>query len=249
MFLRNGVAASHSGPNIAANLATGVFSLPDKSMLDMRAAALVKMWVWAVPGLFLFAFLGRLRRAEDQHVRLLAQSAVLTFVGYVFVIFDQGHGWGYRYFHSAWGAMPILAACCMPARGQPGGRLAAFAGAAAMLSMLILIPFQLLQIDHIISRHSAELPPPKRPGRDVYFVKPLGAFYAADLIQIDPFLRDKDLILVSRGADLDAQLRRQNWPGAVLVDRGFGVEEWNIGEREGPMAFSFSPNAATPRNP
>ncbi len=238
MSIRHDVAAGDSGFDVVGDLASAVFSFPSKSMIDMRVAAIVKMWIWAVPCLFLFAFLGRLRRGEDQRVRLLAQSAVLTFVGYVFVIFDQGHGWGYRYFHSAWGVIPILAACCMPARGQSDGPLSAFAGAAAVLSILIVVPFQLMQIDQLIGRHSAELPPPKRPGGNVYFVKALGAFYAADLVQTDPFLRDTDLILVSRGAVLDAELRRQNWPNAVLVGRVFGVEEWNIGDRLGNFSYS-----------
>src|SRR5258708_28116678 len=33
----------------------------------------------------------------------------LTFCAYFFVSLDQGHGWGYRYFHGAFGVIPILA--------------------------------------------------------------------------------------------------------------------------------------------
>jgi hypothetical protein len=92
-----------------------------------------------------------------------------------------------------------------------------------------VIPVQLIQIDRMITRHSAELPKARRPGNNVYFVRSPSAFYIADLIQIDPLLRTKDIILFSRGPELDAELRRQNWPTAVLADRGFGVEEWNLG--------------------
>jgi hypothetical protein len=94
------------------------------SMIDMRLGAIAKMRIWAVPCLFLFDVLGRLRRGDDRHVRLLAQSAVATFVGYVFFVFDQEHGWGYRYFHSAWGVVPILAAYAMTARPVSMRRLA-----------------------------------------------------------------------------------------------------------------------------
>jgi hypothetical protein len=38
--------------------------------------------------------------------------------------------------------------------------------------------------------------------------------------------------LFSRGAVLDAELRQQNWPNAVLVERGLGVEEWNLGPND-----------------
>jgi hypothetical protein len=241
MQLRSTLVDGHADHNLVVSLMSAVFSWPDKSMINTRVAAAAKMWIWAVPCLFVFAAVGIYRRRDDGRTWLLALSAILTFVGYVFVIFDQGHGWGYRYFHSAWGVIPVLAGCAMPARDQPTNRLAAFAGMAAILNLSIVVPFQLTQMDDVISSHSSELPPPKRPGRDVYFVKPSGKFYVADLIQSDPFLRGTDLILMSRGTDLDAELRRRNWPNAVLVEKTYGVEEWNIGESAGPMVFSFLP--------
>jgi hypothetical protein len=187
------------------------------------------MWIWAVPGLFILALLGRLRGGGDYRIRLLTLSVVFTFVGYFFVVFDQGHGWGYRYLHSAWGVVPILAGCAMSERPGSNGRLTAFAGAAAMLNLLIVVPYQLLQIDSVISRHLAQLPEPQRPGRYVYFITVRGGFYAADLVQMDPLLRQRDLYLFSRGPELDARLLQQNWPSAVLVERRGAVEAWNVG--------------------
>ena len=204
LYLREFVSSGSSGFNVISNNINTVFRLPDKSMFDMRVAETVKMWIWAVPCLFLFAVLGRLRRGDDQRVRLLTQSAVATFVGYVFFVFDQGHGWGYRYFHSAWGVVPILAACAMTARPASNGRLAAFAGAAAMLNLVLVLPVQMIQIDRIIARHSMQLPKPRRPGNNVYFVHD-GGFYLADLVQTDPLLRADDLVLFSGGPALDAQ--------------------------------------------
>jgi hypothetical protein len=231
LYLRELVTSGNSGFNVISENINSVFRLPDQSMIGIRVAEIVKMWIWAAPCLFLLAVLGRLRRGDDRHVRLLTQSAVLTFVGYVFFIFDQGHGWGYRYFQSAWGVVPILAACAMTARPESNGRLAAFAGAAAILNLVIVVPVQMMQIDSIITRHSAQLPPPRRPGNNVYFVRD-GGFYRADLVQSDPLLCDKDLILFSGGDALDAELMRQNWPTAVLVERGLGVEEWNLGPKD-----------------
>src|SRR5205823_3017327 len=100
----------------------------------------------------------------DRSIRLLGWSAMLTFVVYLFVRFDQGHGWGYRYFHSAWGVIPILAGCAMTDRAQANSRLVSFAGAAAILSLLIMVPFQLNQIDGFISGQLAQLRAPRRPG-------------------------------------------------------------------------------------
>ncbi len=229
LHLRELVTAGGSGFNVVGDNINAYFSIPDKSMIDTQAAALVKMWIWASPCVFLFAVLGRLRRGDDRFVRLLAQSAVTTLVGYIFFVLDQGHGWGYRYFHSAWGVVPILAGCAMTGRPESNGRLTAFAGYAALLNLLLVVPYQMTQIDAVIARHSAQLPKARKPGNDIYFVRAaLGGFYLGDLVQMDPLLRADDLILFSAGPELDAELRRQNWPTATLVDRGLGVEEWNI---------------------
>ncbi len=231
LYLREIVTSGSSGFNVISENINAVFRLPNQSMIDIRVAEIVKMWIWAVPCVFLFALLGRLRCGDDWRVRLLTQSAVVTFVGYIFFIFDQGHGWGYRYFHSAWGVVPILAACAMTARPESSGRLAAFAGAAAMLNLVLVLPLQMMQMDGVIARHSSQLPKPRRPGNNVYFVRD-GGFYRADLVQSDPLLRADDLILFSGGDVLDAELVRQNWPTAVLVERGLGVEEWNLGPKD-----------------
>jgi hypothetical protein len=254
LYLREIVTSGHSGFNMIGDNINAVFRIPDRSMMSMRLAETVKMWIWSVPCLFVLAVLGRVRRGEDQHVRLLTQSAVLTFVGYVFFIFDQGHGWGYRYFYSAWGAVPILAACAMTSEPESNGRFAAFAGMAALLNLVLVVPVQMMQMDRIITRHSAQLPPPRRPGNNVYFIRD-GGFYLADLVQTDPLLRSADLFLFSHGPVLDAELRRQNWPTAVLVERRIGVEEWNLGpndlrqvSKEPPgikrFVFSFSGHGA-----
>jgi len=241
LHLRELVTAGDSGFNVISNNLHGAFDLPNKAMIDARTASMVKMWIWAVPCLFLFAGLGLIGRRHDQRVRLLALSAGMTFAGYVFFIFDQGHGWGYRYFHSAWGVVPILAGCAMMGRSDSAGRLAAFAGAAALLNLLLVLPFQLMQIDTVITRHSAQLPKPHRPGNNVYFVQWSGGFYLADLVQMDPLLRAQDLVLFSRGSELDSALRRQNWPAAVMVDRGYAVEEWNLGPRDQRQTSLESP--------
>jgi hypothetical protein len=213
--------------NIQSVIGSGVFVLPDEGLLQMRSAALAKMWLWAVPCLFIFAIVGWARHRNDAGVRLLACSAALTFVSYLFVRLDQGHGWGYRYFHSAWGTIPILAGCAMSGKLNP--RLVSFAGALTILNLLIIVPFQMHQIDGIISRHQAQLPPPRRPGNNVYFIPGGGGFYMVDMVQIDPMLRDTDLLMLSRGKKLDTELMRQNWPDAVVVNHGYWAQQWYLG--------------------
>lgn len=215
-----------------SGIASGVFAWPNKSILNMRSASFVKMWVWAVPCLYVFAVIGFVRRREDTRVRLLASSAIVTFVGYFFVTFDQGHGWGSRYFHSAWGVIPILAACAMSGAPEANRRLVSFAGAVAILNLLIVVPVQMRQIEGFISQHLAQLGPPRRPGNNVYFVHPRGGFYVADMVQNDPFLRDPDLFLVSRGTDLDSKMIFENWPNAVKIEGDQTYDQWYLGPKE-----------------
>jgi hypothetical protein len=235
------VPAAHSAA-IGATLRS-VFTLPDADILNMRLAAAAKMWVWAVPCLFYFAFLGYVRARGDRHIRLLMLSAVGTYVGYLFVHFDQGHGWGYRYFHSAWGVVPILAACALTGREDTGRGLVTFAGGAAVLSLLILVPFQLTQIDGFITRHLAMVPAAKRPGGNVYFIDFRGGYYLADMIQMDPLLRSEDLYLATRGNELDERLVKNNWPRAVPCGRAPGVVQWCLENAPGPAISggSFTP--------
>jgi hypothetical protein len=242
LMFRSDIASVAHGATAMSGLAAGVFAWPDSTLLNMRAAALAKMWLWAVPCLFVFALLGRLRHRDNRHVRLLMQSAVLTFIGYVVVRFDQGHGWGYRYFHSAWGAIPILAGCAMTDRSDAARRLVSFAGAAAILNLLIVIPFQMHEISEVISQHLAQLAPPKRPGNNVYFIHPEGGFYVADMIQIDPLLRGRDLLLASRGAELDTRLIRQNWPTAVKIASKGAADQWYLGPQDQRLPIPGKPH-------
>ncbi|HEX3949688.1 MAG TPA: hypothetical protein VHW95_07555 [Steroidobacteraceae bacterium] len=230
VLFRSDIGSGHHDLTAFAAVGGGVFLWPDVTSLNMRAAALIKMVVWAVPCLFLFAIYGFVRNRADSRVQLLACSALLTFVGYLLVRFDQGHGWGYRYFHSAWGVIPILAACAMRQRSPANMKLISFGGATAILSLLIMVPFQLNQIAQFISAHLAQIGSPRRPGNNIFFIHPLGGFYVADMVQFDPLLRDPDLYLVSHGAQLDAQLVDQNWPTAIKISSNRAADQWYIAE-------------------
>ena len=232
LLLRSDIGSAAYQVSSLSGIANGVFAWPNAALLNVRAASLVKMWVWAVPCLFIFAILGCTRYRVNSHVRLLASSAILTFVGYLFVTFDQGHGWGYRYFHSAWGAIPILAACAMTGTSDTNLRLVSFAGAVAILNFLMIVPFQMIQIEGFISQHLAQLGPPRRPWNNVYFVHPRDGFYVADMVQIDPYLRDPDLVLVSRGVELDSKMILKNWPNAVIIGSGPSYDQWYLGPEE-----------------
>ena len=224
LLLRLDIAPTPAG---AGAVAQGAFTWPDIVLANVRVASLVKLFLWSSPCLLFLAALGVRRDQEDCEVRLLACSMCLTFLGYCFVRFDQGHGWGYRYFHSTWGVVPILAGVAMAREtAATSSRLIAFAGASAVLSFAVTVPFQMWQIERIIAEHLAQLPPPRRPGGNVFFIKPGAGFYLADMIQIDPLLRGPDLLLATRGEALDAELIRKIRPTAREIDGGAWGRQW-----------------------
>ena len=110
-----------------------------------------------------------------------------------------------------------------------------------MLSLLILVPFQLIQIDAFITSHLAMLPPAKRPGGNVYFIDFRGGYYIADMIQMDPLLRSDDLYLASWGSGLDGGLVQRYWPGAVQCGSSPGVVQWCLGDAPAAGSGRFIP--------
>jgi hypothetical protein len=247
LMLRSSIGSGLHDLSSLNGVANGVFTWPNDAVLNIRAASFAKMWVWAVPCLFVFAVLGFLDRRKTREVRLLAASAILTFVGYLFVTFDQGHGWGYRYFHSAWGVIPILAACAMTDRSEANLRLISFAGAIAILNLAVVVPFQMSQIEHFVSAHLAQLGPPRRPGNNIYFIHPGGGFYVADMVQIDPLAAEADLILVSRGTELDSRMVLQNWPSAIKLPGARAYDQWYLGPEDQRREGSLIPPSAADR--
>jgi hypothetical protein len=189
---------------------SGAFAFPTPRMARQRALALVKMISWESPGLLAMAAWGAWLGWSDHRLRLFAASAAGTFVAYLFVTFDQGHGWGYRYFQSAFGCLPILAAACaaQPAKFDP--EVLRRLGLAAAAGLLLALPLRLFQIREFIDEHLAQQPPIdarliERWGtRVITFIHRNGGYYRSDLIRNDPFLRRGPLRFVGDDAESDA---------------------------------------------
>jgi hypothetical protein len=139
-----------------------------------------------------------------------------------------GHGWGYRYFFSAWSCLPLLAAgLAMDRSGgeQAGGKrdgpgqvasrqigspLAVLraVGLAAVLSLGICLPVRLWQIHAFIADHRAQLAPTSvakeiGPNNVVVFIDKSRGYYRQDLIRNDPFFERGPFMFVSTGLDND----------------------------------------------
>jgi len=205
-----------------------VFVLPTGAVWFARLVGLVKMWIWAVPGLLLLAGWGAFKERRNVRLMLLAASAVSTFAGYLFVPFDQGHGWGFRYFHSAWFALPVLAIAAMYKTDDPGAtRLRNFVAGLAALSLLSLTSIDAVNVRGHIDRHLAQIPKADKGVPQVVFVNRVFGYYAVDLVQNDPFLRKRPLMLVSHGLKADTALMSEHFPELKMTESSYRGSVWS----------------------
>jgi hypothetical protein len=202
-----------------------VFVEPDAATLAKRAAEQVKLWLWTVPGLPALAAAGFYLAWREMPLRLIGLSFACTVAGFLAVWFDQGYGWGVRYVHPAFAALPVLgaAALVLLREGPAREALCRYAATAALLSLLIATPMRWAQIHGFVSDHLSRRPPFDPAARQLVFVRVNYEFYTQDFIQNDPFLRSPAIFLMSRGRARDEALVQRRFPAARFErDAPFG---------------------------
>lgn len=207
-----------------------MFGLPHEFAIGGRIGEQVRLWAWAVPGLPILAAAGWWLGRRNAHFNLLALSLAVTIAGYLFVRFDQGYGWGARYVHPAWGALPILGAAALtlwPARLNGGAALRGWVAAAATLSLVFGTALRWWQIHDYISEHLARRPPHVEGARQIVFIRPdRDYYYDQDLVQNDPFLREPTIYFLSRDPWWDNEIMRRRFPQARRVYDGPRGQVW-----------------------
>jgi hypothetical protein len=204
------------------------FTAPSFDLLMIRTMNLAELCSWAAPLLVPLACLGAVRCCANAGARLLGIAALLTAIGYAFVPYDQGHGWGYRYFHAAWGALPLLAAGAVES-ASAGPPLRKLASSAALFSLVLCTPLRFGQVRTFIDAHLAQIPEAaSAPGRRVIFVDAAKGSYTIDLVQNDPFLESDRWMLISHGEAQDARFMRAFFPGSKRVAAGAVASVWVV---------------------
>ena len=210
-----------------------IFTLPNATVVLARLIGIAKTWVWAVPGLMILAAAGAVRWRQDALCRLFTASALLTLFGYFLVPVDQGHGWGYRYFHSAWMALPLLATAALfrPTRIRSeaslrsrlfeDGDTKSFVATCILLTLVFGVGFRAWQLQDFMARDLSQVPQYTGTERRVVILDGRHSFYGADLVQNDPWLRLNEIRMYSHGAAADEQMMGQYYPELhrVYADR------------------------------
>ena len=225
-------AAGGTATQSAAGISTAIVGLlqnawellswPSAYGAYARGAGLIKTWLWTAPMIPLLAVFAA-SRCKDIRLQLLFWSAASTFLGYLFLMhLDQGHGWGDRYFHAAWGVLPILAyGWIVEIRRQDPAQarmILARIGVGAVAYFLLAFPLRLWQVHNHMKEHLFQLPQISKgvPG-DVVLLNGTG-YYAVDLVQNDPWMRGPRHVLYSQGTEEDEAMLRQYFPNCRWVE-------------------------------
>lgn len=220
--------AAGAGTAARAGELSTFLTLPNAAIVAARIAGFAKLWLWTAPAALALALLGVRAARHDARVALWAASAALTALAYFCVPFDQGHGWGYRYFHSAWLAIPLLAVAAVQVRRESADaqRLAGFAAACALASLVVLTPLRALQVHDFIARHLAQLPRAARGSPQLVLVDAAAGYYTIDLVQNDARFERRPLVMEDLGDAANARMRRRFFPDLVLLARDERGEVW-----------------------
>jgi hypothetical protein len=224
-----------------------IFQLPGLALLNARAIGLAKLWLWTGPAVLAIALIGAYRQRSNVYVRLLTLSAVTTFAGFLFVPFDQGHGWGFRYFHSAWFVLPILSAGAFAANAREDAsaqRLRGYVAACAVLSLCAMTTLRAVQVRAFMDHHLAQLPTVDGGRPRIVIVNPSLGYYAWDLVQNDPFLRTPAIRMITHGRKVDEAMMAERFPDMKLLDRSYKGTVW--GPSRGSSGAPAGPEPASP---
>jgi len=224
------VAAQAGSANMAWGILRGVFVLPNPGMLVDRLWGLGKIWLWASPAMLVLAISGFAKVGNIGIWRVLGACALLNFAVYLFVPFDQGHGWGFRYFHPVWLVLPLFAVAAIAFSGgnSASHRLPGYLAACALLSLVLMTGLRAVQVKDFIDNHLAQIPTATSGSTRVTIIEPRGGYYPVDLVQNDPFLRNTPLVFVTMGPHRDEVMMSKRFPQYSLLHKDRHGSVWGL---------------------
>jgi hypothetical protein len=188
---------SQFSPSTLAQTAS-FFRLWNSKMLVIQPMDLLLVMGWSALATPLLAVLGLGRIFRERPiVRDAALSSLLTFGFYYFFYLDQGHGWGYRYFHGTLSCLILVAVAGWEALVEKCGQRSArrFLVMAMAVSLFISLPLRCWQAESFIRPFANAAEFLHSRSARVVGIDPRLAWYSADLIRNDPFLEDRPVIV------------------------------------------------------
>jgi len=199
----------------SAGAVTSFFRLWNPSMLVIQPMDLLLVIGWsalATPLLVVLGLKGILYQRPI--IQDAAISCLLTFGFYYFFYLDQGHGWGYRYFHGTISCLIIVAVAGWRALRKSVGlerwRAGAFLAVSLIVSLVAVLPLRCYQAESFIRPYARASQAIHSVSVGVVGLDPHFAWYSADLIRNDPFLKNRPIVAALidlRPSEVDALKR------------------------------------------
>jgi hypothetical protein len=190
-------------------------NIPNVTNLGDRLEELTRVWAWGAPGLLVLAGVGWWLSHAQIGLRLLGASFLGTVLLYALFPSGQGLGYGARYYHVAWGALPILAAVPLVTIGWE--RLRNFALASAVIGLVLVVPLEMAYANGLATVASVPMSELRVPGADLCFVDFDQVAAPGMTINNNPSTQGF-LVLISQGHEADQALVDRYFPGARLVN-------------------------------
>ena len=208
------------------------FGFPGLRQAVDQAMSLAQIATWQAPVVTVLAVvaLSRLRRMSTE-LRDIASSMLFSLAFYGFVLSNQGHGWGYRYFYPVLGNLVLLsvAGWCLLATGGFRSRLKAFVTAGLLGSCLLQLPIRMIQVESFVGPFAAARAFLESRDAEVVVIHGEGAWYSRDLVRNDPLFQERPLVMRSEGltlkqvAEMAERYRVETVPPAELAPFGLVV--------------------------
>ena len=193
-------------------------------MLWIRLLCLLKLWLWAAPGLIVLFFFSLRETWQQSYLRALLLSGALILFSSLFHHGSQGHGWGYRHFHYCWFLLPLFAAWTLSRHGK---ELKSLSFSLCLLSILVLLPLRCYQVRTFISEFRASIPPINRNDSQIVFIRPFKG-YMADHIYNSPFLENKTIFLTGLNEPVERAIIEHYFPAAKFRKRFADGTIWTL---------------------
>lgn len=196
-----------------------LFVMPTMGLVRVRAYAAWKTIIWAGPAFLVLALITKPTHAIQ---RLMLAGLLLSFAFYFFFPYDQGHGWGYRYIHPAWGLVPVTAGIVFASLDRERKNLMA----AALCAGLLATPVFMYTTYRSITTSIAQQPAIPDEGRFLVFLNNHPSHYTVDLVRNYPDEQGRVVRLFSDGKDNDKALALSFAPGSALVSEDARGSVW-----------------------
>jgi hypothetical protein len=213
---------AHFQPPTTAGTAS-IFRLLNPLMFVVQPMDLLLIIGWGCLALPLLAFLGFRRFFTLPPIlQDAAVSCLITFAFYFFFYLDQGHGWGYRYFHGTFGCLILLAVAGWDSLKKVIGTHAAatFVVCAIMASVMIQLPLRCQEAETFVRPYARANELFHQINADLVVFDPRLAWYSADLLRNDPFLKERPIIVsFFRMKEAESTLLQKRFPRNRIISK------------------------------